>query len=111
MNLDEYLSNIKATRKTRFETIRSLIMKLYPDAIESMRYKMPTYECHDGWVALADQKNYISLYTCGYTHIAQFKLAHPNIKTGKGCINFQDKDDIPVESLKAVIHSAMKGHL
>ena len=110
MEVIEYLSNIKDTRKTRFETIRLLILTLYPDAKESMRYKMPTYEHENGWVALANQKHYISLYTCGPGHIARFKTAHPGIKTGKGCINFQDKDDIPVGSLKAVIQSAMEGH-
>jgi len=48
-----------------------------------MKYKMPTYQVGDGWVAIANQKNYISLYTCGYHHIVGFKNNNPGIKTGK----------------------------
>ena len=31
----------------------------------------------------------------------------PGIKTGKGCINFRDKDDIPYSALKEVVTSAI----
>jgi len=37
----------------------------------------------DGWVAIANQKHYVSLYTCGYHHIERFKQRCPRIKTGK----------------------------
>jgi hypothetical protein len=54
-------------------------------------------------VAVANQKNHASLYICGYCHIAPFKVKHPNIRTGKGCINFRDSDPLPVNNLKAFI--------
>ena len=72
-----------------------------------MKYKMPTFERQNNWVALANQKNYISLYTCAAQHLEQFKTQHPNIKTGKGCINFRDTNEIPLYDLEEVIHSAM----
>jgi len=72
-----------------------------------MLYKMPTYQVDDGWVAIANQKRYVSLYTCGYHHIADFKAKHPQIKTGKGCINFRQKDELPLDDLKAVVTHAI----
>ena len=108
MQLETYLNNIPAARRERFESIRDLILRLYPEAIESMRYKMPTYESGQGWVALANQKSYISLYTCGAMHLAEFKRRHPRIKTGSGCINFRSSDDIPLDALEQVIESAME---
>jgi hypothetical protein len=39
-------------------------MQLYSDAGIDMGYKMPTYRIGDAWVALANQKQYISLYSC-----------------------------------------------
>jgi uncharacterized protein YdhG (YjbR/CyaY superfamily) len=69
---------------------------------------MPTYRKGEGWVALANQKNYISLYTCGYHHIESFKTHYPDIKTGKGCINFRDKDDIPLKDIEAVVRHAIE---
>lgn len=71
------------------------------------KYRMPTYQYGEGWVAIANQKNYISLYTCGYHHIESFKQKHPGIKTGKGCINFKDKDSLPIQDLKAVVRHAI----
>lgn len=78
-----------------------------------MKFRMPTYTVGAGWVALANQKNYISLYTCGYHHIEGFKVKHPEIKTGKGCINFRDKDELPINDICEVIQHAVQnpGHL
>lgn len=108
MDLDTYLATIPDERIKRFNELRALIKALYPQARETMRYKMPTYEYQNAWLALANQKHYISLYTCNAEHLVAFKQTHPRIKTGKGCINFRDQDEIPVESLSQVITNAME---
>jgi len=111
LKLEEYLNNIPENRKERFRLILDIIKSLYPEAEESMKYKMPTYISGDGWIASANQKNYISVYTCSAEHLSDFKKKHPAIKTGKGCINFKDSDDIPIDDLKTVIKKAMSsGH-
>jgi len=69
---------------------------------------MPTYKVKNGWVALANQKRYVSLYTCGAHHIAEFKVKYPAINTGKGCINFKSKDPVPVTALKKVVRHAIE---
>ena len=104
----KYIGLISDARKARVKKLHALILKLYPKAIVSMKYRMPTYEVGEGWVALANQKRYVSLYTCGYHHIEGFKKKHPTIRTGKGCINFQDKDTLPIADLKQVVVHAMK---
>ena len=40
-------------------------------------------------------------------HIEPFKKKYPDIKTGKGCINFTDKVEIPLTDIKPVIVSAI----
>ncbi len=102
-----YLAMVPDERKPIVDALHMLIVGLYPKATIDMKYKMPTYQMGDGWVALANQKNYVSLYTCGYHHIAAFKEKHPKIKTGKGCINFRPTDQLPVQNLKAVIKHAI----
>ena len=114
MVLDDYLKGIPDHRLAGFNAILKLIRQMYPNAIESMKYKMPTFENGNhqgdkpGWIALANQKSYVSVYTCMEGHLVSFKERHPNIKTGKGCINFRDKDEIPLQDLKLVIASAME---
>jgi hypothetical protein len=73
---------------------------------------MPTYRHGDGWVALANQKNYISLYTCAESHIETYKRRLPRQKTGKGCINFRARDEIYYDNPEYVIRHAIEssGH-
>lgn len=103
-----YLDSIPEHRLQRFLSIHDLILRLYPDAIADMSYKMPTYKVGDGWVALANQKGYISLYTCGESHLESYKNKHPEQKTGKGCINFRENDEIHLDHLETVIRHAIE---
>ena len=106
--IDLYLKSVPKQRLERYTSIHKLIMRLYPDAQVDMSYKMPTYRHGEGWVALANQKNYISLYTCSESHIKPYKNKHPQQKTGKGCINFKITDSVPVAAVKRVIRHAIE---
>lgn len=108
MKFDQYLKNIPSQRKQIFLELLDLVKTMYPNSNSSMKYKMPTFTNGDGWVAIANQKNYISLYTCSPEHLEEFKKRHPKVKTGKGCVNIQDSDDFPVAELASVITSAME---
>jgi uncharacterized protein YdhG (YjbR/CyaY superfamily) len=108
MEIAEYIDAVPIDRKDRLMSIIDTIKSLYPAAEESMKYRMPTYTLGEGWVAVANQKSYISLYTCSAEHLAAFKQQHPDIKTGKGCINFRSRDPIPIDDIKPVIASAME---
>lgn len=102
-----YIDSIPDKRLSRFRQIMAFIADLYPDATLSMHYKMPTYIFGDGWIAVANKQQYISVYTCAAQHLVEFKSRYPNIKTGTGCINLKDKDDLDIPDLASVIHSAM----
>jgi uncharacterized protein YdhG (YjbR/CyaY superfamily) len=107
-DVEEYLNTVPAERKARMEKIHTIILDLFPKTIVDMTYKMPTYRVGEGWVALANQKQYISVYTCGYHHIESFKTKHPKVKTGNGCINFRDTDEIPISDLQDVVRHAIE---
>lgn len=103
----QYFASTPESRRKILQVIHTLIVEAFPEVTLDMKYKMPTYHQADGWVAIANQKNYVSLYTCGYHHIKDFKERHPAIKTGKGCINFKETDVLPKNDLKQVISHAM----
>lgn len=103
-----YFDKLPDERRRRLHFLHDAICTCFPDVSIDMRYKMPTYSRGEGWVAIANQKNYVSLYTCSVAHIEGFKKRHPEYKTGKGCINFRDKDEIPIEDVKAVVAHAMR---
>ena len=106
--IERYFSAVPDERKPLVEHLHALIVGLYPDAKIDMSYRMPTYRAKGGWVAVANQKHYVSLYTCGAHHLAEFKKKHPDIKTGKGCINLKITDSLPVEAVKRVITHAIE---
>ncbi len=61
-----------------------------------------------GWIALANQKSYFSVYTCMADHIAAFKQHHPSNKTGSGGINIRERDEVPREDLGPVISNPLE---
>ena len=103
----KYFAAVPEGRRARIEALHELIVGLFPDVHIDMKYKMPTYRSGDGWVAIANQKDYVSLYTCGYHHIEAFKMNNPEIKTGKGCLNFRDRDELPLADIKRVVKHAI----
>ena len=107
MTIDEYMDKMPLDRRERIMEIIWHIKKWFPDAVVTMKYNMPTIENNGNWVAVANQKNYISLYTCSQEHIAPYIEKHPDIRHGKGCINFGDKDEIRYGDLKNAVSSAM----
>ncbi len=94
----------------RSEMFRELfeLIASFDDAVEvTMLYKMPTFQLRDGWVALANQKSYISLYTCDRRHIESYCTKHPEVKAGKGCLNFRNGDSLYKADLLEVVASAL----
>lgn len=74
-----YLHAVPPKRQQRLQTLHDMILELYPDATVDMTYKMPTYRVGEGWVAIANQKNYVALYTCGSHHLERIQYV-PNRK-------------------------------
>ena len=106
-DVQKYLDAVPESRKQKIQTLHSAILECFPDALVDMQYKMPTYKYGEGWVAIANQKSYVSLYTCSAEHLEQFRKEYPSYKTGKGCINFRENDEIPKAAIRRVIEHAM----
>jgi uncharacterized protein YdhG (YjbR/CyaY superfamily) len=106
--VQRYIDPVPEERKPLFLKLQTLILGLYPNAEVLIWYRMPTYRIKPGWVALANQKSYVSLYTNGAHHIGEFKAKYPRIKTGTGCINLKVTDEFPVAALKKVIRHAIE---
>jgi len=106
-DVQRYINALPKDRKALFNKLQALILSAYPKAEVTIWWGMPTYKAKSGWVALANQKNYVSLYTNNASHIADFKSKCPAIKTGKACVNFRPSDLVPAAALKQVIRHAI----
>lgn len=103
-----YFRAVPESRRGPMQKLHDAVMACFPKATVDLRYRMPTYSQGEGWVAIANQKAYVSLYTCSAAHLAAFREKHPEIKCGTGCINFRERDKIPLAAVKAVIRHAIR---
>jgi hypothetical protein len=122
---EEYINLIAEPRKTEIkklhEFIKKTVPKLKPHILVGMiGYGTYHYKSKSGregeWsiIALASQKNYISVYVCGIDtdgkqYVAEkYKDKLPKASIGKSCIRFKKVSDIDLDILKKVILEGVK---
>jgi hypothetical protein len=120
----EYLEELPEERREVISRVRELILINLPEGYqESMNWGMITYEIplEDypntyngqplGYVALAAQKNYYSLYLMGCYQDSEgearlregFQQAGKNLNMGKSCLRFKQLEDLPLGLLGEII--------
>lgn len=119
----EYISKLKEPRRTEIKQLDALIRQAAPDLEPTMQYGMIGYGPYHykyasgrqgDWVlvALASQKNYISLYvTCvkdGQYLAESYKPRLPKARIGKSCIRFNKLEDVDQNVVAQLIKEAEK---
>lgn len=123
ISVKEYFEMLPKERRDPMEFLNKFIKKTAPKLKSNFFYNMPGYgsfkyknykkETID-WpiIALASQKNYISLYVCAVDkgkYIAEkYKRSLGKVSVGKSCIRFKKLDDLNLETLEMVIKLAEK---
>lgn len=122
-SVKEYFDALPEDRRDPIEFLHKLIQETAPSLKPNFLYNMPGYGSFEyknskkeilNWptIALANQKNYISLYVCAVEngeYIAEKnkdKLGKASV--GKSCIRFKKIEDLNLETLKKVIKLAEK---
>jgi uncharacterized protein YdhG (YjbR/CyaY superfamily) len=101
--IDDYLEALPPERERAVSTLRELILETIPEAEESLRYKMPTYEAAgDFLAAVASQKHYLSLYM-NSDLVAAHKDELVHLDCGKSCIRFKRLDDLPLDTVRVIL--------
>ncbi len=121
--VSQYIAAVPAERKELIEFLHEFIQKSAPSlkphfASNMLGYGSFPYKNHKKeqieWpvIALANQKNYISLYVCSVdngTYVAEkFAKELGKADVGKSCIRFKKLEDVHLPTLKKVIAFAAK---
>jgi hypothetical protein len=122
----EYLDALPDDRRAVVSAVRDVVVRNLPDGyVESVGFGMlcygiplerypSTYNKQPlGYVALAAQKNYYSLYlTCAYMDAArtrsladEFEKAGKKLDMGKSCVRFKKLDDLPLDVIGRAVAS------
>ena len=114
----EYINSLKEPRKTEIKKLHLLIRKTIPNLKHHMKFGMLGYGTYHykyasgregDWmvIGLANQKNYISLYSClsdGKNYVPEnHKEDLPKANIGKSCIRFRKLEDIDLDGIKQVL--------
>ena len=101
--VDEYISNFNIEVQQKLNSIRDLIVKLAPNATESISYGMPAYKLNKKpLVYFAGYKNHIGFYATPTGH-HQFKEQLSKYKQGKGSVQFPVNKELPIELISDII--------
>lgn len=122
--VEEYLQELPAGRRAVIEQVRQVILdNLPPGYEESMNWGMISYEVPLarypktynkkplGYLALAAQKNFYTLYVMaayagsmqeGWLQ-EQFAAAGKKLDMGKSCLHFRALDDLPMDVIAATV--------
>ncbi len=119
----QYLAAVPAEQKDTMLQLDKFIRKTVPKLKPHFAYNMLGYGSFPYrnykkepivWptIALANQKNYVSLYVCsvdaGQYVAEKYKKALGKVSVGKSCIRFKKFDDVNLPVLKKVLLAAAK---
>jgi len=123
-SVSEYLSALPADRRRAIKAVRGTILDNLPEGFaESMQFGMIGYcvpltrypKTYNGaplnYVALASQKNYMSVYLMGCYGDAklikwfetEFRKTGKRLDMGKSCVRFKTLDDLPLALIGEVV--------
>jgi hypothetical protein len=109
----QYLAGLPADRRREIDRVWQVVRENMPAGYtEEIGPKFLAFKADSDWyVALANQKNYISLYLIPIYVFPELKAkldaTGKNLKCGKSCINFKKADDLPLDTVGEIV--AAKG--
>lgn len=121
--VNEYLATVPKERQEMIQFLHAFLQKAAPKLKPHLAYNMLGYGSFPyknykkemiQWpiVALANQKNYVSVYVCaldnGVYLAEKYKNELGKVSVGKSCIRFKKMEDVNLPVLKKVIQSAAK---
>lgn len=122
-SVKEYMQALPHERREPVEFLHAFLQKTAPKLTPHFAYNMLGYgsfPCTNykkeliEWpiIALASQKNYISLYVCAVVDGKYIAESHKKdlgkVSVGKSCIRFKKLSDLNLDTLKKIIKAAEK---
>jgi uncharacterized protein YdhG (YjbR/CyaY superfamily) len=106
--VDQYLEKLDPQRRAALSQVRSLILETVPDAVETMKYRMPTYGYGEAILcAFASQKHYMSLYL--ETRIMdRHREELQDLDLGKSCIRFKKVEQLPLDRIRTMLEETVQ---
>jgi uncharacterized protein YdhG (YjbR/CyaY superfamily) len=101
--VSDYINTFAEPLKSRLLELRSLILSIQPDAVESFAYGMPAYKYKGKPLAyFAGYPNHIGFYATPNSH-SEFKSDLKGYKQGKGSVQFPNSEPLPLDLIGRMV--------
>ena len=100
-SIDAYISSFPSEIQQTLQQIRQVIHEAAPDAVEDIKYGMPTFVLHGNLVHFAAQKNHFGFYPSP-SGIENFQEELAAYHYSKGAIQFPMDKPIPYETIRKI---------
>lgn len=103
-----YIERCSPEHRHALAVLRDLAHESAPDAVETIRYKMPTFERLDGGFvcSMASRKSYVSLYL-GQSAVEEHQDEFGALNTGRGCVRFKSLEDLPLQTIGQILEGSV----
>ena len=106
--VETYLQELEPERRVALEKLRELVLEVVPDAVETMQYRMPTYDyAGEMLCAFASQKHYMSLYMDTQV-VEKHKDRLQGLDIGKSCIRFKRLEALPLDEVELMLKETVQ---
>lgn len=100
--IDEYIAEFPENVRRLLQQVRETIRAEAPEAVETIKYQMPTYVLHGNLVHFAGYQKHIGFYP-GSAGIAQFQDEFTGLKWAKGSVQFSLDRPIPLDLIARIV--------
>lgn len=100
-DIDTFIAQFPKATQALMNKVRATIKKAAPDATESIKYGIPTFELHGNLVHFSAYEHHIGFYP-GADGIASFQKEISKYKSAKGSVQFPITEPIPYDLITKI---------
>lgn len=110
--IDEYIAGCPEEVRPIVQQLRQVINDVVPDAVETIRYRMPTFKLNgSAFIYFAAWKHHVSLYPYMSTMDALSPETAAYKTSGKGTIQFPLNQPLPLPLIRQMVAFRVQEHL
>lgn len=107
--VDEYIAAQPADGRERLEQLRARLLEVLPDAVQQIRYGMPSFETEPGrHLYLANWKQHIGVYPV-YAGDAEFEAIVGPYRAATDTVKLLHRDPLPWPVIETILARAADG--
>lgn len=105
--IDEYIAGFPKDVREALRQVRATIAKAAPDAVEAIKYQIPTFVLNGNLVHFAAFKNHVGFYPTP-SAIEAFKGELARYQRAKGSVQFPLHEPMPLELIERIVEFRVK---